>query len=234
MGSGDVGLSDRGLPPRRRRRSEQLAPLRALSRANRRRRDRRRGLRSLSPLRGGRRAAGRVGGERIPFQRVLEPRAARGTRDGEQQGARLLRASRRHAPCTRHPPLHHPLSLGSPRRTRRSRRLAEPGHCGVVRRLRAGDVPSVRGPRFDVGDSERTLGGDGRGLPPRCPRPGPSQRVRGAARLPQPAARARRGGRGISRGGAGTDRIGGEPGAQGRGVGGRGGSRRDSAGRRRT
>ncbi len=209
-----------------------LASLRAHSGTHRGRRDRRRGLRSLPPLRAGRGAARRPGGERVPVQRVLEPRAPRGTRAGEHEGARLLRASRRHAPRGRHPALRHPLSLGSPRRSGRSRRMAQPRHRRVVRRLRAGDVPSAGGPRRDVGDPERALGGDGRGLPPRRPRPGSRERVRGAARLPQPAPRPRGGGGGVSRGGAGADRVGGEPGAQGSRVGNRGGSRGDSAGRR--
>ena len=67
-----------------------------------------------------------------------------------------------------------------------------------------GRVPHARRPREAVGDAQRAVGRDRRRLPARRAGARPSQPFRGADRLAQPAARARRGGAGLPRAWAGT------------------------------
>ena len=115
-------------------------------------------------------------------------------------------------------PLRDALPLGPARRARRPRRLAQSRHRRLVRRLRVDRLPQARRSRQDVGDAQRAVGGDRRRLPARRARARPSQPLRGADRVAQPAARARRGGAGLSRDRQAPDRHRREPRAQVSGV----------------
>ena len=98
--------------------------------------DRRRRLRSLPPLQGGRRADEGARPQGLPPQRLLAARAARGDRRGQRQGAGLLRPPDRRAAGGRHHAVGDAVPLGSAARALPPRRLAEPRHRRLVRRLR--------------------------------------------------------------------------------------------------
>ena len=98
-------------------------------------------------------------------------------------------------------PLRHALSLGSARSARRSRRLAQSRHRALVCRIRGGHVPQARRPREEMGHAERAVGRHRRRLSARRLGARASEPLRGADRVAQPAARARRRGAGLSRGG---------------------------------
>ena len=74
--------------------------------------------------------------------------------------------------CTRNQAERDALPLGSSRSARRPRRLAQPRHRRLVRRIRRGDVPRARRPRADVGDAQRAVGRHRRRLPARRARAG--------------------------------------------------------------
>ncbi len=114
----------------------------------------------------------------IAWGRVLPE----GTGRGQRAGPRLLSPAGRRAPRGRHRAGGDALPLGPPGGARRSRRLAQPRRRGVVRRVRARRVPRPRRPRPDVGDAERAVGRDRRGLPPRRAGARPPQPLRGADR----------------------------------------------------
>ena len=79
-------------------------------------------------------------------------------------------------------------------------------------------VPRARRPREEVGHAQRAVGGHRRRLPARRAGAGTPQPIRGADRLAQPDARARRRGAGLSRRGQARDRAGGEHRAEIRGI----------------
>ena len=142
LGLRHLRLPDRGLAARRRRRAEHLAALPHTPGLVARRRHRRRRLRSLPPLRRATSrscasSACRRTASASSWSRVLPD----GTGAVNEAGPRLLRPARRRAARGRHRADRDALPLGPAGRARRPRRLAQPRHRGLVRRLRAGRVP---------------------------------------------------------------------------------------------
>jgi len=129
VGRRHVGLPDRGLAARRRRRPEQLASLRAHPRAHAQRRHWRRGVRPLPPLRRRRGADGGTRSGRLPLQHLVEPHPARRPRARESPRTRLLLAPGRPPARPRDPPAGHAVPLGSAGSARGPGRLARATGC---------------------------------------------------------------------------------------------------------
>ncbi len=95
LGQRNVGISDRGLSPRRWRRTEHLAALRPHARHDSRRRDRRHRVRSLPTLCRRRSADASARNERISLQHLVEQGPATGPGPGESRGPGFLRSAGR-------------------------------------------------------------------------------------------------------------------------------------------
>ena len=141
------------------------------------------------------------------------PRAARG--HGRVNPAGLGFYERLVDGCSRrHPADGDAVSLGPAGGARRSRRLAQSRHRRLVRRLRERRVPGARRSGQEWATlNEPWVVTDG-GYLHGALAPGHRSRVRGADRLAQPDARARRGGAGVSRERPQPDRPGREHRAQ--------------------
>ena len=165
------------------------------------RRHRRRGLRPLPALRGGRRAHARARAQRLPLQHLLEPRPPRGPRARQRGRARLLPPAGRRAARARHRSRWRRSTTGT---CRRRSTIAAAGStptspdwfADYADRRRSGALGD-RVPMWAT-INEPWVVTDG-GYLHGALAPGHRSAVRGAARRAPPAARARRGGAGLSR-----------------------------------
>ena len=188
MGRVDGGVPDRGCGRRGRPRPEHLGHLRPRTRARGDGRDRRRGVRPLPPLPRGRGPDGRARPRRVPVLGGVEPDPARGTRRDEPGRAGVLRPAGRRPAGAWHRPGGDPVPLG-PAAGRSGRgRMVQPGHRGLVRRLRRrGGVPARR-PGPDVDHPQRTVRAHRVRARLRSACAGAGAHVRRAADRPPPAA----------------------------------------------
>ena len=188
-------VPDRGCGGRGRPRPQRLGHLLRRARPDRRRQQRRRGVRPLPPLPRGRRPDARAGARRLPvLDRVAADPPGR-LRPGEPGGPRLLRPARRRAARGRGRADGDAVPLGPPAGARGRGRLALPGDRRAVRRVRRDGRRATGGPGRPLDPGERAQRRDDARLRDRRARPRPADDVRRAARRPPPAARPRPGGR---------------------------------------
>ena len=180
--------------------AEHLASFFSYSRSYHRRRHWRRRVRSLPALCRGCRAHARSRPQRLSLQHRVGSHPAQGTGTVNPRGLdfydRLLDRVLAHGMQ----PMVDAVSLGSARRTRRSRRLAQPRHRPVVRGLCANHVSALRRSREIVGHAQRALGRGRRRLHVRSAGPRSSQSFRSSPRLASSHACARRRRASLSRG----------------------------------
>ena len=111
--------------------------------------------------------------QRLPLQHCVEPRSIRRERARSTRRASIsIRASSTSFSRTASSPTH-ALPLGSARGARRPRRLAQPRHRRLVRRLRARRCSTRWATASDVVDAQRAVGRHGRRLPVRRARARP-------------------------------------------------------------
>ena len=199
---GDVGLPDRG-PRTGRRRQHPLGHLRRHPRQRRARRGRPRRVRPLPPLRGRLRSAGGRAFRRLPLLDKLGAGHARGARRAEPRGARLLRPAGGRDAGARAQAGRDTLPLGAALAACRPRRLAQPRHGGLVRRLHRDHHGPHRRPRLVGRPDQRVLVRCLALALPRRPRAGPARHPRHRPRhAPRPA-----GPRPLDRGDAGARHV---------------------------
>ena len=217
MGSRHVRLPDRGLAAGRRRRPEHLAPLQPHARA-------------ASPTATPGTSPATTTGATATTSRLMRELGLKAYRfsvswsrvlpEGSGRvnaaGPRLLRAPRRRAARRSGiRAVRHALPLGPAGGARRPRRLAQSGHRGLVRRLRArsSSARSTTACELWATLNEPWVVADG-GYLHGALAPGHREPLRGADRLAQPAAGARRGGPRLPRRGPARDRPRRQPRAQ--------------------
>ena len=157
-----VGCRDRQLPDRGRRQrgrasTERLGHVLAHRGQGGQRRDGRHRLRPLPSGRRGRRDDGRPRLADVSLLGVVVAGGARRPWHGQRGRHRLLPAARRSPAGPRHHAVPDALPLGSPPGARGARRLPEPGHRQLVRRLRRADGTRTRRPGADVVDVQRAV-----------------------------------------------------------------------------
>ena len=150
-------LPDRGGSPRRWSRRQRVGRVLPHGGQGGQRPQRRRGLRPLPPARRRRRHDGRPRSAVLPLLDLVVEGHPRRPRRREPRGPRLLPPLGRAPARQRHHPVPDAVPLGPPPGTRGDRRVPQPRHRQLVRRLRRAHGARTRRPGPDVVDVQRAL-----------------------------------------------------------------------------
>ena len=153
LGRRDGQLSGRGGRGRGRQGAVGVGRLLQAEGRHLRRQHRRRRLRPLPPLQGGRGAHQGAGRQVVSLQRLLAARAAERDRRLQPEGARLLQPPHRRARGARDRAARHDLPLGLSAGALQEGRLAEPRFGRLVRRVHQPPGRQVLGPGQGLGDA---------------------------------------------------------------------------------